>query len=323
MGALVWNSGAVEPVPVVSVVAADNYASEQSPPGITNLGLFTFTRTGDLTTSLTAHFSMAGNAIPGVDYSELPKSVTFLPGQTTATLQVAAIYSRTIKPMRTADLTLVPEATHDLSDMTNATVNIWHDDFSDPALPTVVIGTDGWGSEHIYPGGYVDPISFTVYRSGPTNAGLLVEYDVAGTAVSGVDFTGLSSGVLVPAGATLAHFDARPIDDGLMEGNETVIVTLRPTSRYQIGAWARAEGTINDDEGGPIPIINRGQLGMPGGQLSFRMNGAPGESFLIYTSTNLVDWSLAATNAIPGGGDFIEPSNATRPERRFFKAVPQ
>jgi Calx-beta domain len=312
---------AADPLPVVSVEATDDYASEQSPPGIKNTGLFTLSRTGDVTAVLTVQFTLGGTATPGVDYGDLSGAVTFPAGAATVNLPVEATYSRELEPVESVELTLLAGATYALGVAGNATVNIWPNDYDDPAPPTVVVWSDGSGGEHVYPGGFVNTVVFTVYRGGPTNLPLTIDFALGGTAVPGVDYTGdLTGSITIPAGSSLAYLEMRPVDDDLAEGYESILLTLVPTARYHLGGQSQSVGEVIDNDSGPIPAINQAWLGLAGGRLGFKLNGTPGQSFRVFSSTNLVDWSLATSNAIPAGGDFIEPAEGAGTVRRFFRA---
>lgn len=73
---------------VVEVVASDNVASETGP----DTGTFTFTRTGgSLESSLSVRVSLAGTAFHGPDYQLVDTTITFAPGETTATMTITPI----------------------------------------------------------------------------------------------------------------------------------------------------------------------------------------------------------------------------------------
>lgn len=74
----------------------------------------------------------------------------------------------------------------------------------------------------------VDPGVFTVCRVGPTNVQLTVHYVVGGTASNGLDYIRLPGAVIIPEGATEVDLPVYPLTDGLVEGVETVIVSIRP-----------------------------------------------------------------------------------------------
>src|SRR5262249_973843 len=104
--------------------------------------------------------------------------------------------------------------------------------------------------------------ALTVTRSGSTTAPLLVSYTVGGSATAGSDYTALAGMLTIPAGQASATIAVLPVDDALVEGNETVVVTLSAGPAYTLGASASATVTIidNDTAGGPgwliyLPLI--------------------------------------------------------------------
>ena len=100
-----------------------------------------------------------------------------------------------------------------------------------------------------------DPGTFTVWRNGGTNFSMLVFYQLGGTASNGVDYAHLDNSVQIPAGALSASFTVKPIDDSLVEGNETVVaqITGSPlacaTCGYNIGVPSNAVVVIADNDG--------------------------------------------------------------------------
>src|SRR5207247_1746998 len=80
------------------------------------------------------------------------------------------------------------------------------------------------------------PATVTFTRNGSTDAALVVGYTVAGSAPPGSDYVRLSGTVTIPAGAADATVILTPLDDPLVEGDETVEVDLRASSAYVIGS---------------------------------------------------------------------------------------
>ena len=74
---------------------------------------------------------------------------------------------------------------------------------------------------------------FTVTLGGGKIApagGMSVSYTVSGTATGGTDYAALTGSVTIAAGRASAAIDVTGIvDDAIVEGNETVIVTLTGT----------------------------------------------------------------------------------------------
>ncbi len=53
-----------------------------------------------------------------------------------------------------------------------------------------------------------------------------VNYTIGGTAINGTDYQNLSTSITIPAGDTTALLHIYPVADGLVEGNETVVIYL-------------------------------------------------------------------------------------------------
>ena len=77
--------------------------------------------------------------------------------------------------------------------------------------------------------------TFTVTRTGATTAALTVAYTVGGTATAGSDYTALTGSVSIPAGAASAPITVTPLNDTVVEANETVILTLATNAAYTVG----------------------------------------------------------------------------------------
>jgi len=151
---------------------------------------------------------------------------------------------------------------------------------SDAAYITVfggvnIYATDPNASE-IHSGPNIDPASdpavFTVRRFGETNSGIVVYYQVSGTASNGVDYLTLPGQVGIPAGASSADIVVWPIDDNLVEATETVVLTLLPTcpqclfhnpmcevaegtNCYPIGPDSQAVAYIHDSDTGTNHVV--------------------------------------------------------------------
>jgi hypothetical protein len=99
----------------------------------------------------------------------------------------------------------------------------------------------------------VVPAIFSVARSGKTNDPLQVAYQLSGTANNGIDYLELPGTVDIPAGATSAPIRVNPIEDGLVEGIETVVITISPVAYdgperqyYVVGSPSHAAAFIRD-----------------------------------------------------------------------------
>jgi subtilase family serine protease len=92
------------------------------------------------------------------------------------------------------------------------------------------------------------PGVFTVTRTGSTDTEMVVRYSVSGTATPGSDYVALPGTLTIPAGSATATIVVTPIDDPVVEVEETVVVSLRPDPAYFVGSPGRATVTIVSDE---------------------------------------------------------------------------
>lgn len=75
---------------------------------------------------------------------------------------------------------------------------------------------------------FVDTATFRICRSGPTNLPLPVYYAIGGTASNGADYQELPNSVVIAAGDRFADVTVIPLADNLVEGPESVVVTVLP-----------------------------------------------------------------------------------------------
>ncbi len=106
-----------------------------------------------------------------------------------------------------------------------------------------------------------DPGVFTVTRSGDTTGALIVGYTIGGTATPGADYGALSGSLALAVGQTSATIVVTPVPDSLVEGNETVVLTLSPSASYALGYPSTATVTIADSViGTTLPTIGNSSL---------------------------------------------------------------
>ncbi len=94
---------------------------------------------------------------------------------------------------------------------------------------------------------------FTFTRTGPTAGALTVNFTVGGTA-SASDYNALPATVVIPDGLASATLLITPVNDILIEGSETVVITLAP-GFYNVGASSVATVTIADNDVPPTVTI--------------------------------------------------------------------
>lgn len=110
-----------------------------------------------------------------------------------------------------------------------------------------------------------DPGRFVVYRTGDTSSALVVGIAISGTATPTTDYTldpVVTTSVTIPAGETSTPITVNPVNDGIADSGETVIVTLQPagSGEYNLGRNSRAVVTIYDSlvNGCPVSALSTG-----------------------------------------------------------------
>jgi parallel beta-helix repeat protein len=234
--------------PTVSISATDASAAEQNQ----DVGVFTVTRSGDTSASLTVNYSVTGSAAANNDYATLPGSVTISPGHNSATITVTPFDDGLIESPETVVVTLSVNAAYTVGSPNNATVTIADND--NPIQTVIIVAPDLFAAEHGQ-----DPATFTITRNGSTASALTVKYIASGTATPGSDYNTLSQSVIIPAGQASANITITPVDDTAFESAETVILTLTADAAYIIGSPNTQTITIADNDGTYIylPLVTK------------------------------------------------------------------
>ncbi len=237
--------------------------------GATNL-VYTFTRTGFTAGALTVNFAVGGSATFGPspdDYTETGAStftttsgsVTFAPGNSTASVTVNPETDTTAESDETVVITLTAGASYNVVTPNSATGTILNDD----TLVSVVVSptsTAEGGANLVY----------TFTRTGPTASAVTANFSVGGTASFPADYSQSGATTFTPPTATVtfgvgsstATVTVTPLTDCTVEGDETVEFTVQPGSGYGVGSPNTATGTITNtpDSGAPtitlIPNVN-------------------------------------------------------------------
>ncbi len=266
-------------LPVVNIVATDPDATEFAllpceltfPPCLVadrfDPAVFTVWRTGSTGTPLVVFYDVGGTASNGVDYFFLPGAVTIPDGASSATIEVVPIDDPDDVPpvlTKTVELTLQPSICTTIwppgfvpppvnitncyvVGPSNQAVAYIHEDNPDTNLPpaiVTIVATDPNATET-----GPDPGTFTVSRTGGTSNSLVVFYFTSGSAINGRDYQTLSNYVVIPAGASSANIVVTPIEDFIEEGDETVVLQLRPAILPLAGVTTWNDPTL------PLPII--------------------------------------------------------------------
>lgn len=239
-------------VPSVSIGVSDGTAGEPA-----DAGQFKFTTGGSGSGNITVRYTVAGNAIPGVDYVEL--SGTLLMGRnTTATVTVTPLDDGDPENLESVTVTIDADAAYSAFLDSTATLNLLDNEWN---IVSVTPGNSSFDES----GG--DTMNFYISRQGSRTNALTVHYTMNGTAINGVDYVDNLSGIelpgslTIPAGQAGADVRARIINDSLIEGTETATFTLTSNVAYGLGI-ASATQYLPDDE---VPEIYAGFASSIGG----------------------------------------------------------
>jgi hypothetical protein len=91
-----------------------------------------------------------------------------------------------------------------------------------------------------------DPGRLAIVRSGDPSAALTVNYAVGGSAAAGLDYLSLPGSVTLAAGAVATNLFITPLVDTLVEGDETVVLSLVPAAGYALTSLSNATVVIHD-----------------------------------------------------------------------------
>jgi len=226
---------------VVRLFAAREATAEISPTALVVPGQFTVTRKGDLSLPLRVFLEYFGTATPGKDYPELPTTVAFEPGQDNVELFVIGSMDSEVEPEETVVATLVaslsagplPGYVID-SQFASAVVTI-----ADTSTyhTTPIVSIEATRAETTEPSltSRIAPAVFTLYRTGPLDGPLEVFLKNEGTATPEADYNALPESVLFERGASKVEITVVPVDDDLVELEETVVAHIVEPPYQTIG----------------------------------------------------------------------------------------
>lgn len=218
--------------------------------------VYTFTRTGFTAGPLTVIFNVGGTATQadsdytqiGADtFTDTSGTVTFATGELTKTVTVSPTDDTNGEADETLTLTVVAATGYTPAAPSVATGTIANDD---TAVSVAVAGspaTEGGAGTLVY----------TFTRSGSTATALTVNFTAGGTAsFAGGDysqsgaatFDGTNGTVVIPIGLSSVDVTLTPLNDALVEGDETAVLTVDTGADYGVGSPNPATGTIADSD---------------------------------------------------------------------------
>jgi len=140
--------------------------------------------------------------------------------------------------------------------------------FEPPPRPVVtVLASDPVATEPDPTGDHLDTATFKIHRTGSTDFPLTVYYRLGGTASNGLDYRELPHSVTIRRGERTADVIIEPLDDNLVEGRESVVLSVHPPpcidvfptppDCYLVGRAHTARAVILDNDHSNLPPVVR------------------------------------------------------------------
>jgi len=230
---------------LVSVTATDAVATEILGGGSGDSGAFVISRSQATIDPLVVYFEITGSATEGADFSTMSRQVTIPGGSTSSALIfVNPIDDANTEGAETVELTLLPDVDYGIGAPPSATVVLFDDAADRPKVD--ITAPDNSASE----AGDTGTLRLT-RSNGPTTLPLIVDLDVTGAAIPGVNYIELPEQVEIPAGETTVDLTVTAKNDGKYHPTQTIQVNLGESSEYAMGAQTRADVSIVHID--PIP----------------------------------------------------------------------
>ncbi len=285
--------------PTVTLTASDATATELG----LSTGAFTVTRTGaSLASALTVSFTHSGTAGNNTDFVFIGGSIVIPATQATVSFLVTPFADNLVEINETIVLSLAASASYSIGSPAGGTVTL----IDDPAIVTLN-ASDATATELGLTTG-----AFTFTRSGgDLGAQLTVSVARGGTAGNNVDYAFGSDSISIPSAQMSVIQQVTPFADNIVEGNETITLSLSASSNYLIGSSSGGTVTITDDPA-IVSLVasdaNASEIGLDPGVFTFtRSGGDLGAQLSVGlvrtgTASNNVDYDFGAnTVSIPAG----------------------
>lgn len=210
-------------------------------------GTFRITRTGSTTAALTVNgLQPTGSASNGSDYTLTPAQVyadpyytfTIPVGQASLDITFAALNDTVLEGAERSTLQLTPSSGYVL---TNASATI---EITDPDTTNSYVRLRTFDNDAAESG---NAGQFIIERIGGTQTSALnVIVAMSGTATNGTDYATIFTPIVIPANQSQAMVNVTPTADALVEGTETVTLTISTNAAYvRASSSADYTGTVN------------------------------------------------------------------------------
>lgn len=268
---------------------------------------------------ITVNYLITGTATPGSDYTLLSGTVVIPAGQPGVSVPVNVQNDDLLEATETVILTLNggTGAGITYTGTGNATVNIT-DDENTTANLVLNVAANGDVSEAGSGAGFIIKLPGNI----KTATDLTVTYTVTGTAINGTDYATLTGTAVIPAGDNSVAIQITGNDDQIIEGNETIVLTIgngATTTGIAVTPGTSSTATIDlidDDNNLDIVVSATPTVAEPSTAGKFTISLAGGKApardvtvryTITGTATTVTDYTqLSGTAVIPAGSTSVD-----------------
>ncbi|MDB5391628.1 MAG: hypothetical protein JWM11_7274 [Planctomycetaceae bacterium] len=283
-----------EVVPVVNFETTDQIVSE----GIGSVNVVV--KLSDVAVQdVTIPFSVTGTATDPADFTISASPLVIPAGQSSGIITINVVNDSLVEDDETMVVTLGTPTNAVLDVSSVDTLTIRDNDF----IPAVSFSVASQSVNE------ADGTALlTVNLSSASTSSVTIPFSIlGGTASSPSDYSLSNSPLVIPAGQTSGSILLNLVDDSLIEGTETVVVTLGPPTNGTLGSNTTQIVTIGDNDFNTPPTLPAGQVlsvpeNSPGGTVVGQVTATDTDSPAPY---NTLTFSLASN---PGNLFVISPS---------------
>jgi len=256
-------------MPIVSVRFMPDLTMRPWPNADFAPGSIEVRRSGSTEQALKVFYEVGGTATPGMDYETLPGWIEIPAGESAAYIQVNAIDDQLAEGNETVVINVIhppapvgdgPSYPDYLIDPEHhsAAITILDNDSNDTRVALSIEAADASATEP-NAAGVVDNAVFVIKRTAGPNVPVTAVLAISGTAKNGVDYQEIKTAVDIPVDVKAVEVVISPLQDNLVEGDESVEIHLvpppcvatvpPPPDCYIVGPNEVARAVIHDASG--------------------------------------------------------------------------
>ncbi|MFD0796496.1 Calx-beta domain-containing protein [Maribacter chungangensis] len=278
-----------------TITATDVTATEA---GTGNNGTFTVDLGSQNATGapVVVSFTRSGSATHIADYAGIGTTVSVPNNLQTATITINPVDDAAVEGPETVTLSLAADPLYTIGAANSATVNIVDND----AFTATISASDDTATE----AGSGNNGQFTVDLGAlnQTGSAIVVNFTRSGSASHIVDYANIGTSVTIPNNQQANTITINPVDDPVVEGQETVILTLASGAGYTLGTPINATVNIVDNDTAGFTVVPA--------TLATTENG-PNETFTVVLDAEpLSNVVISATSGDATEG-IVSPANLT------------